>query len=67
MPYIVFITAEQVRYTCRVLVLALPGVPVTDNICGTLNPVGCDVSEINEYDKELESSILFVLKFHCAN
>lgn len=65
MPYIVFITAEQVRYTCRVLVLALPGVPVTDNICGTLNPVGCDVPEINEYDQE--SSILFVLKFHYAN
>lgn len=47
------------------MVLALPGEPVTDNICGTLNPVGCDVPEINEYDKE--SSILFVLKFHCAN
>lgn len=49
------------------MVLALPGVLVTDNICVTLNPVGCDVSEINEYDKELESSILFVLKFHYAN
>lgn len=47
------------------MVLALPGVPVTDNICGTLNPVGCDVPEINEYDQE--SSILFVLKFHCSN
>lgn len=34
------------------MVLALPGVPVTDNICGTLNPVGCDVPEINEYDQE---------------
>lgn len=47
------------------MVLVLFGVLVIDNICGILNFVGCDVFEINEYDKE--SSILFVLKFYCVN
>lgn len=49
------------------MVLVLFGVLVIDNICGILNFVGCDVFEINEYDKEFESSILFVLKFYCVN
>lgn len=40
------------------MVLVLFGVLVIDNIFGILNFVGCDVFEINEYDKE--SSILFV-------
>lgn len=47
------------------MVLVLFGVLVIDNICGILNFVGCDVFEINEYD--IESSILFVLKFYCVN
>lgn len=47
------------------MVLVLFGVLVIDNICGILNFVGCDVFEINEYDKE--SSILFVLKFYYVN
>lgn len=47
------------------MVLVLFGVLVIDNICGILNFVGCDVFEINEYDKE--NSILFVLKFYYVN